>query len=413
MQFTRFRSFNFLLFALFVALTVYPKQVYSYGPLAHQTLLDAAWPGTIEPFLLNRYPEANQQQLLEAHAYAYGGSVIHDLGYFPYGGELYSELVHYVRSGDFIVALFEEATTINELAFAIGAMSHYYGDRFGHPVATNPAVGLLYSDTAQTCYHAYTYHDNELAHLKTELGFDMLLLARGHYAPDVFRNFTGFKIAKSSLARAFERTYGIPLHSQFLNLNLSLMLYRKTMKTYFPKITRIAWQVKHVESTEAPTQYRYLYKGWAYNVDKPELNERIIAAGLRVAPKFGPLQPLAYKVPTPQTELLFNESFDLTLQQFHLGLSHAQLAALHLPNTGLDNGIHIRPGQYLPTDETHLELLKELHKHKYKMLTPALKTYLLWFFENPEKLLWEEGDKKEKELEKQQQYLTELKAWQK
>jgi hypothetical protein len=71
-----------------------------------------------------RYPGLSQDQIREAHAYAYGGAVIQDLGYYPFGSREFSNLVHYVRSGDFVQELLLESRDVNEYAFALGALSH-------------------------------------------------------------------------------------------------------------------------------------------------------------------------------------------------------------------------------------------------------------------------------------------------
>ena len=52
--------------------------------------------------LAGRFPKATSDDLLKARAYAYGGSVIQDLGYYPFGSHFFSNLLHYVRTGDFV-----------------------------------------------------------------------------------------------------------------------------------------------------------------------------------------------------------------------------------------------------------------------------------------------------------------------
>ena len=82
--------------------------------------------------------------MAQAHAYAYGGCIIQDLGYYPFGSKFFSDLTHYVRSGDFILNLIKESQDLNEYAFALGALSHYAADNNGHSMAVNLAVPLLY-----------------------------------------------------------------------------------------------------------------------------------------------------------------------------------------------------------------------------------------------------------------------------
>ena len=114
----------------------------AYSLLTHEQLIDLTWKESIVPLLLSRYPALTPAQLDEARAYAYGGCVIQDIGYYPFGDMSFSNLTHYVRSGDFVVNLFRNAQNANELAFAVGALSHYVGDSIGHSQATNLAVPI-------------------------------------------------------------------------------------------------------------------------------------------------------------------------------------------------------------------------------------------------------------------------------
>src|SRR5581483_5765391 len=90
----------------------------AYGVLAHEAVIDAAWEGTIVPLLKARF-HATDDQLKEARAYAYGGSLIQDLGYYPFSSRTFGDLTHYVRSGDFVVNMVDAASDANEGAFAL------------------------------------------------------------------------------------------------------------------------------------------------------------------------------------------------------------------------------------------------------------------------------------------------------
>ncbi len=75
----------------------------------------------LKPALLERFPSATVDDLKQAHGYAYGGAIIQDLGYYPHGSKTFSDLAHYVRTGDFVLALISESHTLNERSFALGA----------------------------------------------------------------------------------------------------------------------------------------------------------------------------------------------------------------------------------------------------------------------------------------------------
>src|SRR6185436_11993765 len=195
--------------ALLITLVLATAQAsFGYSVLTHEAIIDTTWIDSIKPTLLKRFPGANAEQLREAHAYAYGGAIIQDMGYYPFGSKLFTDLVHYVRSGDFIEALVAESGDINEYAFALGALAHYAADNNGHSIAVNRAVPILYPKLRVKYGNNVTYVDDPTAHLKTEFGFDVIQVVKGHYASEAYHDFIGFKVSKPVLQRAFERTYG-------------------------------------------------------------------------------------------------------------------------------------------------------------------------------------------------------------
>src|ERR1700722_12285628 len=109
------------------------EPLFAYSVLTHEEIVDLVWISEVRPLLLQRFPNLTEDQIKEAHAYAYGGSVIQDLGYYPFGSRDFSDLVHYVRSGDFVIELLRQSQDADEYAFALGALSHYTADIDGHP----------------------------------------------------------------------------------------------------------------------------------------------------------------------------------------------------------------------------------------------------------------------------------------
>src|ERR1700730_10425161 len=222
----------------------FPPQARSYSVLTHETIIDTLWLDSIRPVLLKRFPQATEEQLIEARAYAYGGCLIQDLGYYPFGSHFFSDLVHYVRSADFVQALLDESGDLDEYAFALGAVSHYGADIEGHSIAVNRAVPILFPKLRAQFGNEVTYADNPPAHLKTEFGFDVLQVARGHYAPKAYHDFIGFEVSKDLLDRAFQKTYGLKLKDLFRTLDLSLGSYRYSVSTVVPTLTKTAWSIK-------------------------------------------------------------------------------------------------------------------------------------------------------------------------
>src|ERR1700736_1131608 len=182
----------------------------AYSVLTHEEIVDLLWTDAIRPLLLHRYPGLSEDQITEAHAYAYGGAVIQDLGYYPFGSVEFSNLAHYVRSGDFVRELLLQSQDANEYAFALGALAHYTADIVGHP-AVNQAVSIRYPKLRAKYGNSVRYAQDHTAHLKTEFGFDMAQVAKNGYASRQYHDFIGFQVSKPLLERTFPVVYGVEL----------------------------------------------------------------------------------------------------------------------------------------------------------------------------------------------------------
>ncbi len=218
-------------------------------------------------------------QIKDACAYAYGGCIIQDLGYYPFGSHFFSDLVHYVRSADFLQALIDESHDLNEYAFALGAVAHYGADIEGHSIAVNRSVPILFPKLRRKFGNEVTYADDHASHLKVEFGFDVLQVARGHYAPQAYHDFIGFQVSKDLLDRAFQRTYGLTLKDLFHTLDLALGTYRFSVGTMLPRVTKTAWALKRDEILkDQPTVSR---KQFLYNINRANYREGMGKHNLR------------------------------------------------------------------------------------------------------------------------------------
>ena len=359
--------------------------------LAHETIIDAAWTNDIVPVLRQRFPHATPDQLRDAHAYAYGGAIIQDMGYYPYGSKFFSDLTHYVRSGDFVHILLRDAQNLNEYAFAVGSMAHYAADNEGHRLATNKAVPLLYPKIKKKYGNVVTYEEDPLAHLKTEFGFDVLEVAKGRFPADAYHQFIGFNVAQPLLDRAFRDTYGIELDSVLKDEDKAIGSYRHAVSKTIPEATKVAWQLKKNDiQRDMPgiTKRKFLYnvsranyaKNWGTLYQKPTFKEKFLAFLFRILPKVGKLRALTFKTPTPETEKLFQQSFNATLDEYR-GLLKAQREnRLVLPNKNFDVGESTGPGQYQLEDKTYAELLDRLAEQKFAGISPELRANILSYY---------------------------------
>src|SRR5262249_12340748 len=364
-----------------------------YSTLTHEAIIDAAWKGSIGPVLLSRFPNASQEELFQAHAYAYGGAIIQDLGYYPFGSRFFSDLTHYVRSGDFVLALIKESRDLNEYAFALGALSHYAADVSGHELATNRAVAILYPRLGAKYGAIVTYQANPSAHMKVEYGFDVDQVAEGNYAPHAYHDFVGFEVSKPVLERAFERTYSLEMSSIFFSVDMAIGSYRHAASNVIPSMTKVAWHLKKDEiqnSHPTETKTKFIYniskseyrKEWGDIYEKPGFSARLKALFLRIVPKIGPFSGLAFHQPTPAVEQLYMSSVNQTLEHYRTLLKAQQESRLELPNENLDTGSITTAATYRLSDETYAELVE---KTSGKSVSDALRRDLLAYYADLEK----------------------------
>src|SRR5438445_2970795 len=376
-------------------LLAWPVPAQAYAVLSHEAIIDAAWESHIKPLLLEKYPQATEEDLSRAQAYAYGGSIIQDMGYYPYGSPFFSDLTHYIRGGDFIQALLRDAQDITEYAFALGALAHYAADNDGHRIGVNRAVPLLYPGLRKKYGDSVAYEDARLAHVKTEFGFDVLEIARERYAPDSYHDFIGFEVARRVLDQAFRETYGLELRTVLVSEEKVLNSYRRDVSKLIPKATRIAWHLKKDEiKDDIPdaTKKKFLFnlsranyeREWGKDYRKPSPGERFLAFLYKLIPKFGPLKILQFRTPTPQTEQMFEASFNATLDRYRELLTEVREGRLDLPNNNFDTGEQAGPGKYRLNDEAHAELLDKLAESKFEGATSEVKAELLRFFAEPD-----------------------------
>jgi hypothetical protein len=362
-----------------------------YSVLTHEALVDSLWRDAFVSALIARFPAATEADLKDAHAYAYGGCIIQDLGYYPFGSKFYSDLTHYVRSADFVEAMVHDAQNLNELAFAMGAVAHYGADVDGHRIAVNRAVPILYPKLRAKYGDEVTYGDNPHAHMKTEFGFDVLQVARGNYASDAYHDFVGFHVADDLLDRAFQEVYGLKLKDLFGSLDLALGTYRFAVSSLIPKATEAAWAARKDEILKlAPgiSRKQFLYnirradytKEWGDQYRRPGMFARFIALLVRVLPKIGPLRGLQFRVPTPEAEKMFEASFDAALQLDQRSFAAIRGKALKLSNLDLDTGRPVSPGEYQLTDQTYDRLLKKLAEKKFENVSAELRENILRFY---------------------------------
>ena len=379
------RSLGFVLIALMSS-----GALLAYSVLTHEEIVDLAWTSEIRPLLLQRFPDLTEDQIKEAHAYAYGGSVIQDLGYYPFGDKDFSDLLHYVRSGDFVVELIRQSQDVNEYGFALGALSHYTSDITGHP-AVNLAVALRYPKLRAKYGNSVRYAQGTTAHLKTEFGFDTLQVAKNRYASDQYHDFIGFKVAQPLLERTFLIVYGVPLKDILAHEDLAIGSYRFSVGRLIPQMTKVALQTHKKEiMQETPNLAKktFLYRlsrsdyerEWGKTYTKPGFGTRVLSALLKYFPKIGPFKGMGFDNPTPKTEDLYIKSINATVDQYRVYLGQVRAGKLVLLNCDLDDGKTTKAAEYSLADSAYASLLAQLTTQKFDGISTELRDNILEFY---------------------------------
>ncbi len=376
--------------ALLLVLLMCASGSFAYSVLTHEQIVDLAWTDYLSPLLLKRFPTLTEEQLKEAHGYAYGGAVIQDLGYYPFGSVEFSNLVHYVRSGDFVRELLLQSQDANEYAFALGALAHYASDIAGHP-AVNQAVSIQYPKLRAKYGNSVRYAEDHTAHLKTEFGFDMVQVAKNRYASQQYHDFIGFQVSKPLLERTFPIVYGVELKDVLTHEDLAVGSFRFAVSRMIPEMTKIALRThKKDMMRETPNfaKRKFLYrlsrsdyeKEWGKDYKKDGFKIRLFSILLRYMPKIGPFKALAFNSPTAQTEDMYFKSINTTVDQYRIFLQQVGTDSLQLANVDFDSGKQTKAAEYSLTDDTYAKLLGQLAERKFDLTSPDLRENILAFY---------------------------------
>jgi len=363
----------------------------AYSVLSHEANVDALWRTHLSPLIHRRFPNASADDIAASRAFAYGGSVIQDLGYYPFGSHLFSNLLHYVRSGDFVETLLHDARDPNEFAFALGALAHYAADNAGHPEAVNLAVPIMYPKLQSKYGRRVTYEQSPKSHILVEFSFDVVQVAAGVYAPGSYHDFIGFEVAKPLLERTFRRIYGLEMKDVFVNEDLAIGTYRFAVSQAIPNATKVAWRDKRDEIEKvSPGIERQKF---VFNMSRREYEQRfgkeyrrpgvfvqILTFLYKIVPKIGPFKYFSFKPPTPEAEKLFLQSFVDARERYRQSIEALAAGRLNLPNTNFDVGRPTARGEYSLADDTYDELVRKLEKRKFAGASTELRTTIKRYY---------------------------------
>jgi Zinc dependent phospholipase C len=398
------------LFTVFVAVAglLLAQPAGAYSVFTHEELIDLAWSSSIRPLLLTRFPGSTEAQLLEAHAYAYGGCAIQDMGYYPFAKEFFSNLTHYVRAGDFVSHLLNDATTLDEYAFAIGALSHYLGDSIGHSQAINLATPVAFPKLERKYGTSVTYDEDPHAHIRTEFAFDIDQLSKRTFAPPSYMRHIGFRVPRRLLDRAFRETYGFDFPELVGRLQPAVRSYRTSVRSFIPAFAgaEVVLHRHQFPPDTADDSYNLFLerlkradyeRHWRPGYKGPGFGSHVLAIVVKILPKVGVISLLAIKIPKPGTEQMYVKSVNHTLDSFTELLNRLRRspnAGLALPNLDLDTGERVKPGAYRLADRTYAQLLARLVSRPDRVIPVELRRNILDFYADPNAPICTKRDEK-------------------
>ena len=385
----------FRAFALLLCVLLACQPAGAYSLLTHEQLIDLTWQSSIVPLLRSRYPGITGEQLEEARSYAYGGCVIQDIGYYPFGDPFASDLTHYVRSGDFIVHLFRDAKDANQLAFAVGALSHYIGDNIGHSMAVNRAVPIEFPKLGAKYGPVVAYAQDKRAHVQTEFAFDINEIAHHRFAPVHYLRHVGLNVPTQQLADAYYETYGLSEDfSKARTSRINVRGFRFAVRSFIPRIayaitllhrSRMPADPMGPESQKLDSEIAQIAaeNDWDKYRKKAGIGTYSLAGFIYILPKIGPLKLAAIKGPTAATEEEYLRSVNLSTDALSSAIGRLVKPHQTLPNRDLDTGSPVRPGGYRLTDDTYAKLLHRLVEDPHHTIPPGLKADIQNYYADP------------------------------
>jgi len=378
---------------LLCAVTFSPPNMQAYSVFTHEELVDLAWNDSIRPLLLAKFPGATEDQLREAHAYAYGGSAVQDMGYYPFGKQFFSNLTHYVRSGDFVAWLLSNARSLDEYAFAIGALSHYVGDSIGHSEAINRATAVEFPKLENRFGPSVTYDESPHGHIRTEFAFDIAELSDGDFPSAAYLRYIGFKVPRKFLEEAFQKTYGFDIHEVLGRAHPALRSYRTAVRSFIPAFAEAEVVLHrhgfppHIDSEAdrifrgrlARTAYQ---RRWKHTEKGPGVKAHLLAVLVFIVPKIGAASDLAIKIPDPQTYEMYQNSVNHAVDIFRDLLHRLRSTGddVKLVNIDLDTGDHVKRGEYRLTDATYARLLERLTSKPDRVIPADTKRNIMAYY---------------------------------
>jgi len=331
---------------------------WAYGWTGHWRVMEAAWPSLSAGVCDGQpHPHPFPPDILSLDhddiALAAGlGAIVSDIGYITASTEQFSDLMHYIGTGNYLDNLV--AITCEKygndpamVAFLAGMRSHYWADRVGHHEGTNVAVAMLSDTNRDKALTRVVYEQDIAMHKRLELGaFSAYDLRHG-----------GLRVAVRFIAggREFDR---VVERVRYVMALAAAQTFGKAAEQFVPdyaKILLFTAQVADSVCTSAAVTFR--------GTRAPDSAAALLDACRKIAET--PARTDAQK--DPGVRQLATEGYALTERQPALeAIYERSIAAVTdalrqahkgpLPNYNLDTNLPAVGGQYRHADAAYLRL---------------------------------------------------------
>ena len=193
------------------------------------------------------------------------------------------------------------------------------------------------------------------------------------------------------MEQAFRETYGLDLNSVLKDEEKLIGSYRRNVSNLIPRATRVAWSLKGKDiKSDMPgiTRRKFLYnlsrssyeRDWGKEYQRPSFWDRLLAFLYRLLPKVGPLRVLQLRTPTPETERMFQASFNATMDRYRGLLKEQGEGRLKLANNNFDVGEFTGPGKYFMNDDVSCRSCSTSSPRKTLPICPLICAQSCWSF---------------------------------
>ena len=347
-------------------LLIVPADGRAFSVTAHQGVVDQAWGLTLVPLIRQRFPNATDRELTEAHAYARGGSISPILVLSARESFVFRPAA--LRSHRrFRQPSVNWGQLSGRICVRLGMLGHYEapaGIR-KRPIFRCPSSIPSSSRNTATPSPMRTHPRAPTNSIRCAAG------RSSQRNTDLFEHSIDFKVPRDALERAFAETYGLQLNDLFDNYDIAIYTYRWGFRTIINEGTGIAWALyrKDIESNEPGVTSKEFVREISRGDFERQFGKAFLEPGYlprfvgflgTLVPDVGPLKRLPFKPLPDSVQKLYFRAYRHASERYVHEVAAICANKAWLENINLDTGRADKSGEYAPADEAWVDLL-ELH----------------------------------------------------